>query len=324
MPTGQIPRGANMLIYGKKQSAFKTAATGNFAPNPVYSYSGGEVAPFVDDDLLGTTQNNSRDATTPGPGLSDAKITAVVPLDFMLMGFWLEMMFGAPVVTGTNPNFIHTFNSGSVALPFRTIERQWSKASGSMILQDVGVMADKMSLQVNRAAGYARASFECVAYGTNKLASTGAGTPVAALARDPIATALGVYKMDAVVAQILDLNVSFANNLSPNSELGDARMGGYEVGKSEFSGTIRMRIRDTTMLDAAIANTSHAGEILFSKNTNRSLSLQMPVVRLERPTIDQDGPEGIDATFNIRGEQTSGVSMVTCVYKTGAAAADLV
>jgi hypothetical protein len=62
-----------------------------------------------------------------------------------------------------------------------------------------------------------------------------------------------------------------------------------------------VRLTDTTLFDEAVATTPHAGELPFEKSADRSLSLAMPIVRLERPPIAVEGPGFLDVTYNQRG-----------------------
>jgi hypothetical protein len=321
MPTANRPRGGNLTILGRQQAGgFKVAATGDYQPLPVYSFGVGKQKPLQDDPLLGQTKHNSLDATAPAPGLATVSGPVVAPLDFSHAGPWLYSAFGAPAITGSNPNYVHTFTSGLAVLPERTIERAMAKASGSILLQTVGLMVDRLSVVARREAGYARLNLDCVAYDEADLgSSSGAGTPQDMWARDPIAAALGIYKIDSVAAGLLECNLQFSNNLQPREEIGDDRMGGYEPGEKSLTGSIRLRLRDLTLVNAAEAGTPHAGELLFQRNGNRSLSFACPAVRLERPVINNEGPDGIDVTFNLRGEQTAAAPMLTVVLKSAIA-----
>lgn len=319
MSTANRPRGGNLEIFTRQQaSGFKTAATGNFQPSVVYSYGVAKRQPFEHDPLLGGGKHNTFDQTAPAPGLVDVNGPIVVPLDFAHSGLWLNSALGAPASSGADDDYEHEFTSGLAVLPERTITRRMAKASGSIILQTVGVMVDKMTLQASRQGGYARLALDCVAYDEVDLVSTpGLGTPGAIWDRDPIAAALGVYKIDTVAAAILECSVTFSNNLQSRPEAGDARMSGYDIGERSIEGTIRLRLRDLDLVNAAEAKTAHAGELLFQKSSTRLLSWAMPAVRLERPAINNEGPDGIDVTFNLRAEQTETDPMLTVMLKGG-------
>lgn len=316
MPTANRPRGGNLSILTRQQSGFKTAASGNYQPTILYKYGVAKSRPLENDPILGTTKQNSFDQTDPAPGLVNVAGSAEAPLDFSHAGLWLSSAFGAPATTGSSPDYQHVFTSALAVLPERTITRQMDKASGVVILQHIGVMVEKLSIQASRQAGYAKLGLDLVAYDEVDLGSSlGAGTPGAIWARDPIAAALGVYKIDGAQAALLECNLVYSNNLEGREEIGDERMSGYEPQTKSLTGSIRMRFRDTTLLSAAEAQTPHAGELLFQKSSARSLSFAMPVVRLERAGIQNEGPDGIDVTFNLRAEQTDSAPMVTATLK---------
>jgi len=319
MMTAQLPRGSNLELFMLKQSAFKTPASGNYLRVPVYSYGAVETAPNEDDPLLGLTKTNTRDMTAAAPGLPTTQGPIVAPLDFSYLRYWLELAFGAPVTTGAAGDFVHTFVSGGAVLPAATVERKMAKSSGSILLQTIGLMVNTMQIQASRQAGYARVSMDCVGYGEEPLVSTGAGTPEDLEARDPVAAALGVYKIAGSAAEVLECNLTYNNNLQPLDTIGDAkgRVGGFDIGDASLSGTLRLRLRDTTLQAAAIAGTTHAGELLFQKSATRLLSWAMPIVRLERTGIANEGPGFIDVTFNLRAEQDASGAALTATLKGG-------
>lgn len=304
MPTTQIPRGANLDLFIKKQTSFKVAASGEFNRTMAYSYAMAEAKPYEDDPLLGQVKQNTRDMTEPGPGLSTHSGQIVVPLDFSHLRYWLELALGTPTQSGTPSDFTNLFFSGSTELPEATIERRMAKASGTLFLNDVGVMVDRMTLQASRQAGYARLALDCVGYGQNSPGATIMGDPVGMVARDPVATALGIYKKNGTeLGRVLECNLVYSNNLQGREEIGDARIGGFDIGDSSLTGSIRVRLTDTTLLDEAIAETAHVGELLFRKSATRLLAWKMPYVRMERPPIPNEGPGFVDVTYNLRAEQ---------------------
>lgn len=319
MTTAQLPRGANLELFMKKQSDFKTPATGDYLRSLVYSFGMAETKPFEDDPLLGLTKTNTRDMTAPSPGLATFAGSIVVPLDFSHLRYWLEMVFGAPAGSGTTPDFTNVFTSGGALLPAVTIERKLAKAGGSIFLQSIGIMANTMSIQASRQAGYQRISLDCVGYGEDEIVSTGAGTPAALAAREPFPAAGGIYKIDTVQAAILEANLTYNNNLQPRDEIGDpwGRLAGFDIGDASLTGTIRLRFRDTTLAAAAIAGTAHAGELLFQQSASRSLSLAAPIVKLERVGLPNEGPGFTDITFNLRAEQDDSDAMLTATLKGG-------
>jgi hypothetical protein len=276
-----------------------------------------ESRPYQDDPILGTPRQNDRDSTEPSQDVSSFGGPIVVPLDFSHLRYWLELLLGAPSTSGSSPDFVHTFNSGALMLPEATIERKLARSGGSIFLQSIGIMANRATLQASRQGGFARLSLDCTGYGEDKLSASGAGTPIAAAARDPIHAALGIYKKGGTpLGRVLEAILTYDNMLSAREEIGDIRVSGYDFSEpAKLTGTLRVRLTDTTLFDEAVAATPHAGELLFEKSANRSLSLLMPIVRMERPPIAVEGPGFLDVTYNLRAEQDSDTAMLTAVLK---------
>jgi hypothetical protein len=317
MPTEQLPRGSNLQLFINKQSAFKTPAAGDYLTTFAYSFGMAESRPNQDDPILGTPRQNDRDATEPSQDVASFAGPIAVPLDFPHLRYWLELLLGAPSTSGTAPNFVHTFTSGALVLPEATIERKLARPGGSIFLQSIGVMANRATLQASRQGGFARFSLDCTGYGEDKLAASEAGTPVVPVARDPIHAALGVYRKGGTpLGRVLEASLTYDNMLSPREEIGDVRVAGYDFSEpAKLTGTLRVRLTDTTLFDEAVATTPHAGELLFEKSAARSLSLAMPIVRMERPPIAVEGPGFLDVTYNLRAEQDSDSAMLTAVLK---------
>ena len=117
---------------------------------------------------------------------------------------------------------------------------------------------------------------------------------------------------ESTVERIVDIRVDDSEN--PFKEL--RRLLQMTQGEpAKLTGTLRVRLTDTALFDEAVATTPHAGELLFEKSAVRSLSLAMPIVRLERPPIAVDGPGFLDVTYNLRAEQDSDFAMLTAVLK---------
>jgi len=71
MGTTAKPRGKTANLLFGTQTAFDTAAIGNYISTFFYSENLGESEPFEQSPLIGLARNNNRDATEPQPGLFD-------------------------------------------------------------------------------------------------------------------------------------------------------------------------------------------------------------------------------------------------------------
>jgi hypothetical protein len=322
MPTAAAPKGQLVELLLKDETTYGTAATGDYQKTLIYDDNLVDLSPQEDDPIMGNADHNSRDMTTPQPGLKQGitgNLTA--PLDLNHAWFWLKGAFGAPTSSGSS-DYTHTFVSGGEVLPHRTIE---AKRAAAIFLQRTGCLVNSVGGTMVRSGGYARMTVGVLGKKEVKITSTGGGTPPSILARDPLLAVLGVLKIDTVAAaDIIDVNWEYNNRATPQDYLGDAE--GYPTGHdlddmATFSGTIRARFRTAALYDQAKAGTPFAMELLWQRTSTRSFSLQAPVVRFDPIGLPVTGPGRIEQTFNFRAEQSSSAAMLSAVLKNGTAAA---
>jgi hypothetical protein len=323
MPTAPAPRGLLTELLLKDETTYGTAATGNYQKTLVYEDSLVELSPLEDDPVLGTARNNARDMTQPVSGLRQGVTgNLVAPLDLNHSWFWLKGAFGAPVSTGSNPDYQHVFTSGDEVLPHRTIE---GKRKSDVFLQRTGCLVASIAGEMSRRGGFDRMTVDILGRKETNLAATGGGTPPTILDRDPLPAVLPVLKIDGVaVADVISLSWTYNNGATPQDYLGD--VAGYPTGHdldapASFSGTLRARFRSSTLYDLARAGTSFAMELLWQRAAARSLSIAAPLVRFDPVGLPVTGPGRIEQTFNFRAEQSDTLPMLTITLKNALAAA---
>jgi hypothetical protein len=324
MPTAAAPRGSLVEYALKDETTFGVLPGGNWQKTLAYSDTLKEENPLSDDPVLGLARANNRDQTDPAADLPRTGGQMIVPLDLNHFWFWLKGALGTPVTTGSADPWTHTFTSGGEVLPHRSIEK---KLKSTIFLQHTGVLVDGLSFDTRRAGGNDRATVKFSEfYKELSAGSTGAGTPAAILARDPLPSALPVFKMDGtVVADVISFKADYENKAKINDALGDAegRIQGHDLDDAaSFMATLEMRFRSTTLYAQAKAGTAFAGELLWSKSASRSLSLQFGVSRLVPVGVEVGGPGRLMQTFQIRAQQNATTPMLVAVLKNGHAAAD--
>lgn len=326
MATAAAPRGKLSEVLLKDESAYGTAATGNYQKTLIYEDSLDDPEPFENDPILGVAQTNARDQADPAPGLPQGVGgNLIVPLDLSHLWFWLKGAFGAPVTVEDveDTDYTHTFVSGGEVLPHRTIER---KAAGSIFFQHTGMLVNTLAFTASRRAGYDRVTVGMMGRKQAKITSTGGGTPGDIIARDPVPAFLPVLKIDTVaVADVISVEATFNNMATAQDYLGDSegRPTGHDLdGEATFTGSMRLRFRTAAMFDLAKAKTPFAFELLWQKSAARSLSLQAGRVRLEPTGVPVNGPGRIEQNFNFVAAQSGSAAMLTAVLKNGLAAAD--
>ncbi|MGD9924429.1 MAG: phage tail tube protein [Pseudorhodoplanes sp.] len=323
MPTAAAPKGKLAELALKDETTYGTAATGNYQKTLIYEDSLDDPEAYEPDPILGAAQHNARDPHDQVVGLpAGVSGNIVVPLDLNHLWFWLKGAFGAPVTTGSGSDYVHTFASGGEVLPHRTIER---KAATSLFFQHTGALVNSLAFEASRRAGYDRVTVGLLGRKQGKITSTGAGTPPAMLARDPVLAFLPVLKIDTVaVADVISASLTFDNGAAPQDYLGDSegRPTGHDLDNdASLTGQIRLRFRTAAMYDLAKAKTFFAHELLWQKSATRSLSLQAPRARLEPAGVPVTGPGRIEQSFNLVASQSSSAAMFTAVLKNALAAA---
>jgi hypothetical protein len=319
MPTAVAPRGKTIDFLLKTQSAFGTPATGNYTKTYILSHSLVMKKPFVDDPVLGLPRTNNRDVTAPAPGLVVLAGNIVVPLDYNHIGMLIEASFGAATDTGSADPYTHVFTSGGEVLPFLTGEVEIQTPAGAIFMQYGSLLVSKWTLQAARKAGEEKMTFEMMGQLETELGSTGGGTPATPWARDMVTAAIGTFNINgSAAANIIEINATYDNKPKPQDYLGQAQglISGIDLdAESTFSGTLKLRFRDLTMYNHAIAADSFEGTIFYSRTANRLVQFDAPVMRVEPAGIEIAGPAGIEQNFTFRCEQTNSAPMLTTTLK---------
>jgi hypothetical protein len=315
-----LPRGNQIELLFKDESAYGTLPTGNFTKTYIYSHGLEEKNPLEDDALLGQARNNDRDATAPVEGLPTHGGPMVVPLCLSHFGYWLKHALGAPTTTGAPTDYQHIFTSGAATLPSRSVEIKTPKQGGFLYMQHKGLMLNKLTLEASRAGNFQRVSLDILGQKETKATSTGGGTPAAVLALDRVLARIGVFKVDTVVAELMSVNAAYDNKLKPLEYMGNDYVSGYDSDdNATFTGSLRLRFKTEALYDQAIAKTNFAGELLFQRTSTRLISFATANTRLERAGLPIGGPGGIEQTFNFRAEQSAIAPMLTVTLKNGVA-----
>jgi len=86
-------RGANALLAAKFESVYGTPPAGNYVLLPFVQSNMGEEQGLLEDDLLGT----GREPLDPELDVANNNGDITVPVDVRGIGYWLKLLFGAPV-----------------------------------------------------------------------------------------------------------------------------------------------------------------------------------------------------------------------------------
>ena len=117
-------RGANALMNLAFETAYGVPPTSGYLRMPFVSSQLGATQNLIESDLLG----QGRAPFDPTYDVVNNDGDVVVPLDTIRLGYWLKLLFGAPI-TDTSGIPLHVFRSGAQSLPPASIEighRGWN------------------------------------------------------------------------------------------------------------------------------------------------------------------------------------------------------
>jgi len=292
------------------EATYGTAPATGYNLMPFASIDLGAAQPLVASELLGLgrdPQAPSRDAIT-----TDGNI--VVPIDGANIGHWLKLLFGAPVTTGTSPNYTHTFNSGALTLPSVAIETAFPEVPSYAMA--TGVRADTFAVDMTR-RGNLSATIGLIGQGEALATTSAAGTPAsAAVVR--LNHFQGAIKRNTVaLGNVVGASMTYSNGMAPVETIrADGMIDGVDPTMASMTGNIVSRFADTTLLTQATDGTDCVLEFSWTASANLSLTWTAHSVYLPRPKRPVTGPGGIEARFDWQGAiATSPARLCTVVLK---------
>lgn len=314
MATTPIAKGRLTKLLFADDATFGTAPASGYKPTLYYTHSLKQSRPLVDEPLIGGNLNNGNDSTAQQQGLPDLAGDIVVPVDLAHFGYWLKLLLGAPTTTGTT-NYTHAFSSGATALPTRTVEIEYG---ASDFWQFVSLGAKSVTLDISDQPGQQRATLSLLGKKRVLLSASGAGTPAALAALDPLAATLGTLLIDTVAAgSILSARFTYDTGAAIDRYVdGDEYASAIVLADdAKFSGELRVRYTGQTLEAIADAKTAKNLEFRWSKSANNSLSLVAGQAFLEPAGAPIQGPGGVEASYSFQASQTSAAAMLAVTLK---------
>jgi len=297
-----VQPGASVKVLGRKETTFGTQATGTYASLPFFGFNLGQEQPLITPTVLGVSAN--RDPAAPIKDVITVSGDAEVPVDLMNIGYWLAMLLGAPVTTGT-PNYTHVFKSGATtALPSFTFEQQMAQVPNFNLM--LGGMCGGAAFNF-KPSGEARARFTMFGQGQTNTTTANIGTSTSN-AFTPFGAFQGsILRNGTSLASVAEANLNFSNNFETQRTIrSDGKVDGFIPGITNASGDISVYLTDTTLLTQATGGTSCSIQMSYTLDGTRSLDLLMPEVYLPVPKIVTPGPQGIRASFSFQGAYNTG------------------
>jgi hypothetical protein len=295
-----MPRqqGATAALHAIQETVYGTAPGGNWRRMPILSCDLGPEQALIDANVIGI--GTGRHPAQPFRDIRRVTGNIVVPVDENNIGIWLRLMMGAPVTTGSNPNFTHTYKAGATVanMPSSSIEVAYPEVPHFDIL--TGVKADTMEMEFSP-TGAATASFGVVGRGSAINTTSGAGTPVS-FTYAPFSRNMGaITRAGSALGNVTAATIRMTNNHDVVETIrNDLVIEGADPTLYAVTGQITVRFADTALITQARDNTAAAIELSYTLNANRSLTLRMANVVLSLAKTPIEGPGGVQAAFDFQ------------------------
>lgn len=303
-------RGSNAKVIGTFETTPGTvpANTAPWFSVPFVSHSLGEERPLIESDLLGL----GREMSDPTPDVATNDGDIVVPVDVRNFGRWLKLFLGDPTTTGSAGAFTHAFKSGAPALPSLALEVGAPEVPAFSTHR--GARGNQLRISMSRSGLLnATCSLVCIGETDPVAASIGAASP-SVLALTRFAQATGYVRKDgADLGSVVSADFTFSNNLEKVETIqGDGRIEDSDPGMAQMSGSITVRYKDNTLLNAATASPPQPVELAFGWTSGpHSLIFLVGRVFLPKPKRPIAGPNGIQAQYNWQAAKAaSGAALV--------------
>jgi len=282
------------LVIGE-ESAFKTVATAGF-DIPFNSFGvAGRQSLTTPSTITGT-----RNPVAPIRGNRDVGGQIVVPVDATAFWYWLQMMFGDPATTGTDP-YVHTFDIGSTQ-PSYSMEAQFTDLGTPLYFRYLGCKVSGWSMNLG-GDGELTTSLDVVGASESKETSSFDGSP----------TSLSLDRLDNFEASIAEgggsltnaTEVSFTVNFGLDTGLyvigGSGVRGSLPEGIVGVTGNIKTLFEDASLLDKAIGATESSIVITIEKSASLTMDIAFNEIQYERNSPDIPGPQGLLVDLNFQG-----------------------
>lgn len=246
------------------------------------------------DQSLTTPQTitGNRNPVEPIRGNLSVAGNAVVPLDYIAMGWWLRAMFGAPTTTGVGP-YVHTFKPGDTQPSLVAVKKEVAGATSYYTKQN-GIKVSTFGVEIG-GDGEQVANLGIV--GANEaLTNTTAydATPVTvdfARAQKPHSSIKEGGSAIAIVTQA-SLNLNFGLDTNQYVIGGGGILGDIPEGILSVEGSFTALFSDLALATKAYNGTESSLEITWSYGTN-SLVLTVPELQYKRAGRPISGPAGV-------------------------------
>lgn len=290
--------GANANLYLRPETTYGTLATGNYTRLGFLRASLGVSQQLLDLRVLGIGQG--RDAGDPMQGEIDTEGDIEIPANQEGLGHWLRLLLGPPTTTGTSPNFVHVFASGTAALPSASVVLDYGATLTDRYLVLTGVRAGSLAIGFGP-TGPATARISLMAQGGTLQPGVVHGTPVTVTGANFLRSQGRILKGATSLALVADASLDISNGLEALRTIrNDRRIEEAEPGGTSITGRITARFASGGLLPDALADTPVDLTLGFEASASRAVEFRVPRAFLSRPRAEIEGPGGVSVTYDLR------------------------
>lgn len=317
MPTATAAKGRGIKHLAlRHETAFGTAPSGNYVALRYYSNSIEQRRSLTDNPILGVDVENQRDPTEFEEGLPIVSGDITVPVGEVEIGYWLSLMFGQPVTTEDDDDYVHVWTSGAEILPTAHLEEQRRVGAFKVI---TGLAVNQFAITADKQGGDLRATFSCLAREEKAPAgSTIAGTLVRPAGLVMARAVSTVLVASAAAGRVLSASLTATNNIEAAAYLdGSPFVSDMLAGAASYSGSVRARYADETWPGYGRNKTEQALKLRWQTTPTRYLEINLPATRVEERSTPVSGPGFEDLDFNFMSRQGAANSAMTVTLMNG-------
>lgn len=310
-------RGDQAAFLCRQQTDFDTPATsasGDFRLLPFYSLNMSPTEDVTEDDaIVGDAFPGAAVA-----GLRNMTGDIEVPLGLQSIGWHLRAFLGAPVTSGSSPNYTHVFKMAALPVPL-LFTTGISHRGIDVHFRQSPVAYAGMKIGAKKDGKRARASFSLLGSVEDKLSATLDATPVEyANDKVPVNFQADIWKGGSKVAGITEFQIDAGLGLTPDQEELNQlpTAASFLDGNWTLTGSVGARFRDTSWYDLGTSGTLVDVELRFTLSSTEELKLRLHNVRFERTGVPVPNGDILTSTFNFRASRPdSGDTPLTATLK---------
>lgn len=313
MPLGA--HGARFKAYWIEEVTEGTPPGGNWAQFPCFSLELDATPGLQSDSIL--SSNIRRNAADPYQTVATGEGTAVVPIETVHFGKWLNKMLGDPTTTGSGP-YVHVFKSGGSTLPSTSIEKAFPDITRYEVTDGVRVNSMEVGFGPD---GAAQATFGLLCLANVNSGSSGAGTPVVTAYTRFHQTQASISYGGSALAGVTGGTLRFSNGMAATNTVGAGTgIAGVDFGEATGGGSVTTRFANHTLEDAARALTAAEFAFQLTIDSDTLVEFNFPRMFVRPSRVPVSGPGPLTRTYEfIAADDASTVTLLKVTYKNAVA-----